>query len=140
MRRARKGLPPSNQGQSWSIFIANHASETWACDFVQTFDIFFRTIFVYFIVELSSRRIVHFGVTRAPSDRWVAQRVMEAKPYDEGPCFLIRDNDSKYGQRFSQVAKSRGIKVIRTQCGHPKRMRFVSVLLAVFSENVWITC
>jgi putative transposase len=120
MRRARKGLPPRDCGQTWATFIANHAGKTWACDFVQTFDIFFRTIFVYFIVELGSRRIVHFGVTRAPSDRWVAQRVREATPYEEGQRFLIRDNDSKYGQCFTQVAKGRGIEVIRTPVRAPK--------------------
>jgi transposase InsO family protein len=120
MRRARKSLPPSNHGQSWATFIANHAGETWACDFVQTFDVFFRTVFVYFIVELGSRRIVHYGVTRSPGDFWVAQRVREATPYDEGPRFLIRDNDSKYGQCFTQVAKGRGIKVIRTPVRAPK--------------------
>jgi len=120
MRRARKGLPPRNHGQTWATFIANHAGETWACDFVQTFDIFFRTIFVYFIVELGSRRIVHFGVTRAPSDRWVAQRVREATPYEEGSRFLIRDNDGKYEPCFTQVAKGRGIEVIRTPVRAPK--------------------
>jgi putative transposase len=120
MRRARKGLPPINNGQSWATFLANHAGETWACDFVQIFDIFFRAIFVYFIVELSSRRIVHFGVTRSPSDFWVAQQIREVTPYDAGPRFLIRDNDSKYGQCFTQVAKGRGIKVIRTPVRAPK--------------------
>jgi putative transposase len=120
MKRARKGLPSRDHGQSWATFITNHAGETWACDFVQTFDIFFRTIFVYFIVELGSRRIVHYGVTRSPSDFWVAQRVRAATPYDEGPRFLIRDNDSKYGQCFTQVATGRGIEVIRTPVRAPK--------------------
>jgi putative transposase len=59
MRRARKGLPPLKRGQTWATFLANHAGETWACDFVQTYDLFFRMIFVYFIVELGSRRVVH---------------------------------------------------------------------------------
>ena len=36
MRRARTGLPPQNQGQTWATFIKHHAGETWACDFVQT--------------------------------------------------------------------------------------------------------
>jgi hypothetical protein len=81
MRRARKGLPPLNRGQTWATFITNHASETWACDFVQTYDLFFRAVFVYFIMELGSRRIVHYGVTRSPSDFWVAQQVREATPY-----------------------------------------------------------
>ena len=98
VNRARKGLPPRNQGQTWSTFIKNHAGETWACDFLQTYNLFFRMVFVYFIIELGSRRIVHYGVTRHPSDLWVAQQVREATPYQEGPRFLIRDNDSKYGE------------------------------------------
>ncbi len=46
-------------------FLVNHVGETWGCDFVQTYDLFFRTVFVYFIVELGSRRVVHYGVTQA---------------------------------------------------------------------------
>jgi len=34
MRRARRGLPPLTRRQSWATFLANHASEVWACDFV----------------------------------------------------------------------------------------------------------
>ena len=34
--------------------------------------IFFQTIFAFFIVELGSRRIMHFAVTRSPSRQWVA--------------------------------------------------------------------
>jgi hypothetical protein len=108
MRRARKGLPPRNPGQTWGMFIKNHAGEMWACDFLQTYDLFFRVVFVYFIIELGSRRIVQYGVTRSPSDFWVAQQVREATPCEEGPRLLIRDNDGKYGQCFNRVAKDRG--------------------------------
>jgi putative transposase len=87
VRRARKGLPPLKQGQTWATFLANHASEIWACDFVQTDDLFFRTVFAYFIVELGSRKVVHYGVTRSPSDVWVAQQTREAAPCAEGPAF-----------------------------------------------------
>jgi putative transposase len=78
MRRVRKGLPLFKRSQTWATFLANHASETWACDFVQTYDLLFRTVFVYFIVELGSRKVVHYGVTRSPGDVWVAQQVREA--------------------------------------------------------------
>jgi putative transposase len=47
MQRARKGLPPLKRGQTWATFLANHAGEMWACDFVQTYDLLFRAIFVY---------------------------------------------------------------------------------------------
>ena len=81
---------------------------------------FFQTVFVYFISELGSRRIMHCGVTRNPSDVWVTQQIRDATPFEEGPRFLIRDNDSKYGERFSGVAGSRGINVLRTPIRAPK--------------------
>jgi putative transposase len=87
---------------------------------VQTYDLFFRTVFVFFIVELGSRRVVHYGVTRSPSDVWVAQQLREATPYDEKPCFLIRDNDSKYGPCFTRVAEDRQIEVLSTPVRAPK--------------------
>ena len=42
--------------QTWATFLRNHASEIWACDFLQTFDLLFRTLFVFVIAELGSRR------------------------------------------------------------------------------------
>jgi putative transposase len=120
MRRARKGLPPQSNGQTWLTFIRNHAGETWACDFLQTYDLFFRVVFIYFIVELGSRRVVHYGVTRSPSDFWVAQQVREVTPFDEAPRFLIRDNDTKYGACFNRVTVDRGIEVLRTPIRAPK--------------------
>ncbi len=68
MRRVRKDLPPRNQGQTWATFLKNHTGEIWACDFVQAYDLFFRAVFVYFIIELGSRRVMYYGVTRSPSD------------------------------------------------------------------------
>ena len=83
--------------QTWATFLRNHASQIWACDFLQTYDVFFRTVFVFVIIELGSRRVVHFGVTRNPTDQWTAQQLREATPFGEGPRFLIRDNDDKFG-------------------------------------------
>ncbi len=120
IRRARQALPPLKRSQTWTTFLANHASETWACDFVQTYDLFFRTVFMYFIIELDSRKVVHYGVTRSPSDGWVAQQAREATPYAEGPRFLIRDNDTKYGQCFTRVAEDRQIMVLKTPVEAPQ--------------------
>jgi putative transposase len=81
MWQARRALPPQHRGQSWATFLANHAGQIWACDFVQTYDLFFRAVFLFFIIEHGSRRAVHFGVTRTPTDAWVAQQVREATPF-----------------------------------------------------------
>jgi len=106
--------------QNWLTFLRNHAGEIWACDFLQTYDVFFRTVFVFIIVELGSRRVVHYGVTRNPTDRWVSQQLCEATPFGEGPRYLIRDNDSKYGAWFGRVAAGTGIEVQRTPYRAPK--------------------
>jgi hypothetical protein len=55
--------PPGSSKQNWRTFLRNHTCQVWACDFLQTYAAFFRTIFVCIIVELDSRRVVHFGVT-----------------------------------------------------------------------------
>ena len=107
-----------NSSQNWATFLRNHASQIWACDFLQTYDIFFRTIFVFVIIELGSRRVVHFGVTRNPTDKWAAQQLREATPFGEGPRYLIHDNDKKYGDSFEQVAA--GIEVLKTPYKAPK--------------------
>ena len=72
------------------------------------------------IIELDSRQLVHFGVTRNPTNAWVAQRLREATPFSQGPRYLIRDNDRKYGKLFSRLASGTGIEVLRTPYGAPK--------------------
>jgi len=111
---------PGTSHQNWRTFIHNHVSEIWACDVLQTYDVFFRALFVFVIVELGSRRVVHFGVTRHPTDRWLAQQLREATPFGASPHFLIRDNDRKYGAALSRVAIGIGIEVLRTPCRAPK--------------------
>jgi putative transposase len=119
----RKSLPSK---QNWSTFLRNHPSTTpghranqiWACDFLQTYDVFFRTVFVFVIIELGSRRVVHFGVTRHPTHQWTAQQLRNATPFGEGPRFLIRDNDRKYGTSFDRVAA--GIDVLKTPYRAPR--------------------
>jgi transposase InsO family protein len=106
--------------QTWTTFLRNHASQIWACDFLQTYDVFFCTVFVFVIIELGSRRVVHFGVTRSPTDQWTAQQLREATPFGEGPRFLIRDNDGKFGPSFTRVAKGTGIEVLRTPYRAPR--------------------
>jgi putative transposase len=80
--------------------------------FLQTYDLFFRALFVFVIIELGSRRIIHFAVTRHPTDAWVAQQLREATPYDQKPRFLIRDRDGKFGEMFRRVVEGTGIDVL----------------------------
>ena len=85
-----------------------------ACDFLQVTDLLFRPLFAFFVIELHSRKVIHVGVTRSPTDAWVAQQLREATPYGQAPKYLIRDNDSKFGPCFARVARTSGIKLLKT--------------------------
>ncbi len=112
--------PKRAPGQSWKTFLRNHAAKTWACDFLPVTDLFFRSLYAFFIIELKSRKIIHVNVTRSPTDPWVAQQLREATPYGQTPTYLIRDNDRKFGQHFARVAATSGIKVLRTPYRTPR--------------------
>ena len=120
-RHMRRVRPPRRAGQPWATFLRNHAPAIWACDFLPVTDLLFRPLHAFFVVALGSRRVVHVGVTRHPTDAWVAQQLREATPFGERPRFLIRDNDSKYGPAFARVAATTGITELRTAYRAPRQ-------------------
>lgn len=117
LRQFRPSHPPT---QTWSVFLKNHAKDVWGCDFLPVIDLFFRQAYLFFIVELSSRRIVHFNVTTYPTDAWGAQQLREATSFGQSPRFLIRDRDRKYGPNFAAVAKGSQIEILKTPYRAPK--------------------
>ena len=118
-RYMKEHRPHRRPNQNWSIFLKNHASEIWACDYFGVTDIFFRQLYAFVIVELGNRRIIHIGVTRHPTDEWTAQQLKEATPFAQKPNYLIRDNDRKFGPKFQQVAQDTGIEILKTPIKAP---------------------
>jgi len=117
MRQVRITRP---RGQTWSTFLHTHAQQIWACDFLPVTDLFFHSLFVFFTTLLHSRRVIHVGVTRSPTDAWTAQQLREATAYGAGPKYLIRDNDGKFGVTFARVAKTSCIQILTTPYHAPR--------------------
>ncbi len=92
----------------------------WACDFLPVPDVLCRPLYAFVVVELATRRVVHVGATRHPTDAWVAQQLREATPFDQRPRYLIRDNDSRLGVAFARVAETSGSEVLRTPYRAPR--------------------
>ena len=83
-RTVQKYMPKvrhNRSGQTWSTFLKNHIRDIWACDFTVVYDLFFRSLDIFVIMELHTRRIVHAAVTRTPTDEWFAQQLCEATPW-----------------------------------------------------------
>jgi len=97
--------------------VKNHT--VWACDFLQVYDIGFRPLFVFFVIDVNTKQVIHVAVTREPSERWTAQQLRQLTPFGTGPNFIIRDRDAKFGTDFDRVAKSSGIRVLKTAIRAP---------------------
>jgi transposase InsO family protein len=109
----RRVQPPGNRHQTLRTFIKNHSGDIWTCDFLQLYDVLFRPIFALFFVVHGTREAVHFNVTRHLTDAWLAHQLRQATPWGHAPRYLVRDNDDKFGKRFTAVAEGTGIEVVR---------------------------
>lgn len=117
IQRHLRAPRPSGDGKSWRTFLQNHT--VWACDFLQLHDLCFRPIFAFFIVDVNTKRVVHVGVTRSPTRTWVAQQLRNSTPFGQGPEFIIRDRDSKFGADFDRAARGAGTRVLKCPVRSP---------------------
>jgi putative transposase len=84
--------------QTWRTFVPNHSKEVWACDFLTQYTALFAVAYIFVVMEIGSRRIVHVNVTTNPTLAWVKQQIREATAEDRTPRFLVHDNDGIFGQ------------------------------------------
>lgn len=112
IQRHIRAVRPPGDGQQWRVFLRNHT--VWACDFLQVYDVWFRPIFAFFIVDVQAKEVVHVAVTRQPSERWTAQQLRNATTFCTDPAFIIRDNDCKFGTEFDRAAEGAGSQVLKT--------------------------
>ncbi len=102
----RRGRPTQN----WKAFLQNHLPETAAIDFLTVPTVTFRTLYVFVVLSLDRRRIVHFNVTTYPTAEWTALQLYQAFPFDTAPRFLVRDRDGIYGSEVVAAIEAMGIE------------------------------
>ena len=102
----RRGRPT----QDWKTFLTNHLGETVAVDFLTVPTVMFKTLYVFVVLSLDRRRIVHLNVTRRPTAAWTALQLYQAFPFNNAPRFLVRDRDGIYGYEVQKAFESMGLE------------------------------
>ena len=94
---------PRGDSMTWRTFLKNQADAIWMCDFCVQQTVRFKALYVFVIMELGSRKVVHVNVTQHPTLAWVKQQFRDAT-FDGEPKFVIHDNDGIFGQLGKPVA------------------------------------
>ena len=106
--------PDDSSSQRWSTFVRNHAGAVLACDFFVTMTAMFRTLYVFMVLDVGSRRIIHWNVTEHPTAAWTIQQFRAIVPGDQPQRFLIHDRDSIYAAAVDDAVTAMGLTVLKT--------------------------
>ena len=79
-------------------FVRNHAKGIVACDFFVVVTATFRVLYVFVVMEVETRKIVHYNVTAHPTADWTLQQFREAPPGDHAYRYVIHDRDRIYSK------------------------------------------
>ena len=119
----RNGLPPSPQrnGLTWREFLARHAEVFLCADMFRKEVWTFRgltTAFVFFVIQLQTRKVLLARATFSPTNRWFKQQIRhviwECEEQGIEPRFFLRDNDQLYREDMKGVLDASGIDTIKT--------------------------
>jgi transposase InsO family protein len=115
--------------QRWMTFIRNHAKAIIACDFFVVVTATFQLVYVLVIMELDTRRILHFNLTRHPTADWTLQQFRECITGDEGYQFVIHDRDRIYSHDLDASLKTWGLAVLKTPYRSPQANSYCERLI-----------
>ena len=118
--------PERGKRMTWSQFLKAHWSVLAAADFF-TIDVWgprgLVTFYVFFLIELATRRIQIAGITPGPHETWMMQIGRDLTDPVDGFLadrkLLIIDRDSKYSAAFRSLLTDAGVEPVRLPARSP---------------------
>jgi transposase InsO family protein len=126
VRRYMPSRPPGkNPGtQAWSTFVRNHARCVLASDFFVVVTATFRILYVFVVLEVGTRRILHWNVTRHPTASWTAQQFRMIVRDDQAHRYVIHDRDTIYSEGVDRTLEAMGLRILKTPVRAPQANAF----------------
>lgn len=124
----------------WRELMNHYKHQILACDFLTVETLFLKIVYVFFFIELKTRRAHLAGVTSHPNGLWVGQQarqfVWELQEHEDTFRHLIHDRDRKFAKGFDDVFRSEGISIIRTPVQAPKHKCICRTICPKFERRM----
>ncbi|WP_421106434.1 integrase core domain-containing protein [Streptomyces sp. NEAU-S77] len=120
------GIPPAPERQSttWADFLRSQAKALLACDLFEVRTLTGARLYVFAVIEHTTRRIRVLGATAHPTGDWIVQLgrnlLIDLEDAGSRAQFLIRDRDSKFTAAFDALMIDAGLKVVTTGIRIPR--------------------
>ena len=137
VRRYMPSPPPRSRSgsQAWSTFVRNHARSVLACDFFVAVTATFRLVYVFVVMEVGTRRIVHWNLTAHPTADWTAQQFRMIVTGEQPHRYVIHDRDSIFSEGVDRTLAAIGLSVLRTPVRAPQANAFCERLVGTIRRE-----
>ena len=115
--------------QSWATFLHNHASAVLACDFFVVVTATFQQFYVFVVLDIATRRVIHWNVTDHPTAEWTIQQFRNGLPFDRTYRFLVHDRDGIFAPAVDETLRSMSLQVLRTPARAPQANAYCERLI-----------
>jgi transposase InsO family protein len=133
-----RSLRPRHGGrrsQRWATFVRNHAHAVVACDFFTTVIARFRVLYVFVVLEVGTRRILHWNVTEHPTAEWTIQQFRTVITPETSHRFVLHDRDSIFAATVDRAIASMGRHVLKTPGRTPQANAFCERLIGTMRRE-----
>jgi transposase InsO family protein len=140
-----RGIEPAPQRKtrtSWATFLKAHMGAIAGADFFTVEALGLAGLvryYVFFIIDIATRKVEIAGITRQPNGAWMAQvarnLLYEGEGFLVGKQKLIVDSDTLYTEEFRALLKRGGVEVMKMPAKSPNLNAYAErFVLSIKSE------
>jgi transposase InsO family protein len=89
----------------------------------------FRVVYVFLVLDIGTRRILHWNVTEHPTAEWTVQQFRSVLTGEDPYRFIVHDRDAAFSPAVDDALSSMNLRVLKTPARAPEANAFCERLI-----------